>query len=145
MSSLAKALKDEITRLARKEAKAATATLQKASAQYRKDLAALKRENAALQKRVAFLEGQERKRVKKAAPASKADDVRFSGKYVKAHRKKLGLSAADYAQLVGVSGITIYNWEAGKSKPQKQQVASWAQIRGLGKREALKRLELLAA
>lgn len=143
MSSLAKVLKDEITRLARKEARAEAASLQKASAQYRRDIAGLKRHIRNLEQRVTFLEGQERKRVKADAPVEKADQVRFSPKYVKSHREKLGLSAADYATLVGVSALTIYNWEQGKSKPRAQQLADWAAIRNLGKREAKKQLELV--
>lgn len=145
MSSLAKVLKDEITRLARKEARAEAASLQKASAQYRRDIAGLKRHIRNLERRVTFLEGQERKRVKADTPVEKADQVRFSPKYVKSHREKLGLSAADYATLVGVSALTIYNWEQGKSKPRAQQLADWAAIRNLGKREANKQLELVTA
>jgi hypothetical protein len=36
--------------------------------------------------------------------------------------------------------LTIYHWEAGKSKPRKKQLPAIAAIRGLGKREALARL-----
>ena len=59
---------------------------------------------------------------------------------VKAHRAKLGLSAETYAKLVGVSGLTIYMWESGKSTPRQAQKARWLAIRGLGKRAALERL-----
>jgi len=52
---------------------------------------------------------------------------------------------ADYAALVGVSPLTIYNWESGKTRPGGPQMAAWATIRGLGKREAWKRLEDLEA
>ena len=145
MSSLAKVLKDEISRLARKEARAELAPLQKASAQYRRDIAELKRQVKTLEQRAAFLEKQERKRVTADTPVEKADQVRFSPKYVKSHREKLGLSAADYARLVGVSALTIYNWEQGKSKPRAQQLADWAAMRNLGKREAKKQLELVTA
>jgi len=145
LSSLAKVLKDEILRLARKEARAEAASLQKASAQYRRDIAGLKRQVKSLEQRLAFLEKQERKRVTADTPVEKAEQVRFSPKYVKSHREKLGLSAADYARLVGVSALTIYNWEQGKSKPRAQQLADWAAIRNLGKREARKQLELMAA
>lgn len=145
MSSLAKVLKDEISRLARKEARAETASLQKASSQYRRDIAELKRQVKSLEQRLAFLEKQERQRVTADTPVEKAEQVRFSPKYVKSHREKLGLSAADYARLVGVSALTIYNWEQGKSKPRAQQLADWAAIRNLGKREAKKQLELIDA
>jgi DNA-binding transcriptional regulator YiaG len=42
-----------------------------------------------------------------------------------------------------VTAQTIFNWEHGKSKPRDQQLASLVVVRRLGKREALKRLELL--
>ena len=64
---------------------------------------------------------------------------------MKAQRERLGFSAADYAKLVGVSPVTIYNWEHGKSRPRKEQLAALAAVRGIGKREALAKLELLKA
>ncbi len=54
-----------------------------------------------------------------------------------------GLSAADYADLVGVSAQTVYSWEQGKSKPRDTQLAALVAVRDLGKRDAWKRLELL--
>jgi DNA-binding transcriptional regulator YiaG len=69
--------------------------------------------------------------------------MRFSAKSVKAQRAKTGLSAADYAMLVGVSALTIYNWENGKSRPRQEQFAALASLRGIGKREAARRLEEL--
>jgi DNA-binding transcriptional regulator YiaG len=81
-----------------------------------------------------------------AAPAGATPDAegrRFRADGVKSHRAKLGLSALDYGRLVGVSGLTIYHWEGGKSRPRRQQLAKLAAIRGLGKREAIKRLALL--
>jgi transcriptional regulator with XRE-family HTH domain len=43
----------------------------------------------------------------------------------------------------GVSALTIYSWESGKSRPRKKQLAGLAAVRRLGKREARKRLEML--
>jgi transcriptional regulator with XRE-family HTH domain len=63
---------------------------------------------------------------------------------VKAQRQRAGLSAAAYAKLVGVSSLTIYNWEHNKSRPRKEQFASLIALRGLGKREAQAKLALLA-
>jgi len=143
MGTLAAALKDEITRLARKEIKQEVASIKKSSAQHRREIAELKRINAAAEKRIKFLESAERKRVKTAPLPDVNEDIRFSGSWVKAHRKKLGLSAADYGKLAGVFQLTIYNWESGKSRPNKKGLASWAAIRHLKKREAQKRLELL--
>jgi DNA-binding transcriptional regulator YiaG len=135
--------KSEVTRLARKEVRALTQATRKAATQHRREIAALKRQVSDLLRRTGFLEGQEKRRLVKAPPRSAAEGVRFSPKWLKAHRAKLGISAADYAKLVGVSGLTIYNWESGKSKPREKQIAKWAVVRGLGKREALKRLEMV--
>ena len=55
------------------------------------------------------------------------------------------MSAANYAKLVGVSPLTIYNWEQGKTRPRKEQLAALVAVRGIGKREALAKLELLKA
>ncbi len=145
MTTLATALKDEIRRLARKEIRAATSTTKSSSAQHRRDIAELKRQVRELKKRVEFLTRQEKKRIgaPTSSPPENGATVRFSPSWVRKHREKLELSAADYAALVGVSGLTIYNWEKGKTKPQAKQLAAWAEIRNLGKREAWKRLEMM--
>ena len=143
MPSIAAVFRQEIIRLARKEVKAQTEAIRKANAQYRRDIARLKRQAAGLSRQVAYLERQERKRVAKGVPKANAEGKRFSLRGLMAHREKLDLSAADYAGLVGVTGQTIYNWEQGKSKPRDEQLASLVAVRGLGKREAWKRLEML--
>ncbi len=142
MPNLATALKEEIQRLSRKEVKAATATTKRSSALYRKDIAELKRQMRDLKKEVTYLRKQEQKRLGRPATEAAAGTVRFSPSWVEAHRERIELSAADYGELVGVSAQTIYNWEAGKTKPQQQQLVAWAAIRGLGKREAWRRLEV---
>lgn len=47
---------------------------------------------------------------------------RFSAARLAAHRTKLGLSAAGYGRLVGMSGATIYLWEQGERRPRPEQV-----------------------
>ena len=141
MSELASVIKSEVSRLARKEVRSGTEVIRKSSAQYRRDIAELKRQVAALTKQVAYLQRQDRKRVETAPTKSAAEGRRFSARGLQTHRAKLGLSAADYGELVGVSGQTIYNWERGDSRPRAQQLASLVEVRGLGKRDALQRLE----
>jgi DNA-binding transcriptional regulator YiaG len=143
MADLARALKEEIRRLARKEIKAETTNTKQAVAQYRREIATLKRKVAQQQKKIAFLEDQERKRLEEPEAVEVAEGARFSPRSVKAQRDRLGLSAADYAKLVGVSSLTIYNWEKGKSRPRKEQLAALVAVRGIGKREAMRRLELM--
>ena len=71
--------------------------------------------------------------------------IRFSAKSVRSQRERLGLSAADYGKLVGVSGLTICHWEQEKARPRKAQLATLVAVRGMGKREALNRLAELNA
>ena len=140
MTTLANALKEEIRRLARKEIKATTQSMAKAIAQYRREIAKLKRQVRDQERSIASL----RSRIRTDDPKFAVDDtMRFSARSVKAQRAKTGLSAADYALLVGVSALTIYNWEHGKSRPRKEQLAAFASLRGIGKREAARRLEEL--
>jgi DNA-binding transcriptional regulator YiaG len=143
MPNLASFLNDQIRRLSRREITSQTRTTRKLTAQYRRDIAALKREMVALRKKVAFLETQEKRRVAERPTAPATEGIRFRADGLKSHRAKLGLSAKDYGRLVGVAGLTIYHWEGGKARPRKAQLAKLAAVRGLGKREALKRLELL--
>jgi DNA-binding transcriptional regulator YiaG len=147
MTTLAIALKEEIRRLARKEIKAQTGRTSKAVAQYRREIAQLKRQQRDQEKKLAALAAQTRKG--DSAPAAAEIDLdggtRFSSRSVRAQRRRTGLSAADYAQLVGVSPLTIYNWEHNKSRPRQGQFKSLVALRGLGKREALTKLEELAA
>ena len=143
MANIASVLRDEICRLARKEIRQQMAVTVKASAQHRRDIAELKRQVQQLKKAIGFLERQEKKRLGEQPVAKKAEGARFSARSVKAQRSRLGLSAKDYGRLVGVSEMTIYNWEQGKSKPQAKQLAALVAVRGIGKREAVKRLEMV--
>jgi DNA-binding transcriptional regulator YiaG len=143
MADVAGVLKEEIRRLAKKEIKAETAATKQAVAQYRREIANLKRQVAEQQKKIAFLENREKKRLEEPQTDGVAENVRFSARSVKAQRDRLGLSAADYAKLVGVSPLTIYNWEKGKTRPRQEQLAALVAVRDIGKREAMSRLELL--
>ncbi len=143
MPDVATVLKEEITRLARKEVRQQVGALKKTITEQRRTIAELKRQVAALARNQAFLQQQEKRRLAEAPEASAAKGVRFSPRWVKGDRKRLGLSARDYGLLVGVSAQTIYGWESGKSRPRATALAGWAALRGIGKREALRRLELL--
>jgi DNA-binding transcriptional regulator YiaG len=143
VSTLAIALKDEIRRLARKEIKAQTGRTARAVAQYRREIAALKRQQRELEKKLTNLESQTRKVQPAHAAVEVNVDARFSARSVKAQRRRTGLSAADYAKLIGVSPLTIYNWENEKSRPRQEQLAALVALRGLGKREAQAKLTQL--
>lgn len=144
MSSLGSVLKNEITRLARKEIRAHVEPLRKANANHRREIAELKRQLAALQREAKSLG----RSVVRAAPAEPAEDApapRFSAKGLRPLRERLGLSAGDFARLAGVSPQSIYNWESGVTRPRPAQIVVLAQLRSIGKREAASRLEALSA
>ena len=142
-SDLNRALKEEIERLAKKLIRTQTQSMKSASTRHRSDIAELKRTVKELEKKVALLEKQESRRMAARPSVNLAEGARFSPERLKRHRERLGLSAADYAVLVGVHQITIYNWEQGKSRPRKEQLAALVAVRSLGKREAQTRLEML--
>ena len=140
MSNLSSVLKSEITRLARKEIRAATEPLRKANAAYRREIAELKRQVASLQR------AQKPVARPTQSPETTSDGAaktRFVAKGLKSLRARLGLSAADFGALIGASGQSVYNWEAGKAVPRANQQAAIAAVRGIGKREAARRLEAL--
>jgi DNA-binding transcriptional regulator YiaG len=146
MPNIAAVLKDEIARIARKEVRAQTEDLKKVSAQYRSHVAALR-------KRVDELERQLRRagRPTRGAAAAQQEEEpqgtprRFSASRLAGQRSKLGLSAADFGALLGVSGQSIYKWEHGEARPRARQLEAIAALRGVGKREAAARLENLKA
>ena len=141
MTNIASVLKAEIVRVARKEVRGQTQSLKKAVSTHRTEIAALKRRTQALEQELRRLG----KAAAKAAPAAPADaaprPLRFSAKGLASQRARLALSAHDCGLLVGASGQSIYNWEAGKAAPRQSQVAALAALRGLATREAISRLE----
>ena len=157
MPNITTLLNDEIRRLARKEIKSQAEPGDKAAGRHKKELAELKKRVNELEKRIHFLTRHDKKQSTKPAKPAKAVRAkpttgadgealpRFSPKWVKKHRDKLGMSAADYGLLAGVSGLTIYNWEKGNSNPRTKQLMAWSDIRTLGKREAQKKLDEIKA
>ena len=144
MPNIATALKDEVSRLARKELRNQTDGMKKTSAQHRRDIAALKRQVAALERQVAALAKQAPKAATESPAAEGHVSVRFTAKGLRSQRARLGFSAPEYAKLVGVTSQSIYNWESGTASPRKEQVAALANLRSVGKKEARARLAQLS-
>ena len=142
MANVASVLKQEISRVARKEIRRETGFLKKSSAAYRSEIAALKR-------RVVELERQFRRvgRGGQSSPPAAANEdlnfpgTRFSAKSMAAQRKRLGLSAAECGLLIGASAQSIYNWEEGKARPRAQHLPAIFALRNLGRRQANEILE----
>jgi len=129
--NLAGVLKGEIRRLARKEVRASVKPLRK--------LVTVLRRRIAEQRRLMVEMERAAKRsiasARKTVVASEGPQIRFSPQWVKAHRKKLGVSRRVYAKLVGVSAQSIFGWETGRTRPRRGALESWRRMRSMGKRE----------
>ena len=143
MPNIAQLLKDEISRLARKEVRAASAPLQqqirelkKTNRQQREAIDMLLRRVDQLQ----ALAGSPTDKILKAPAVENDRQIRLSGTSIKKHRKRLGLSQEDLGQLLNVSTNTIVRWEQDKSKPREAYRSGIAQLRTMGVREVKKLL-----
>jgi DNA-binding transcriptional regulator YiaG len=148
MPNIAIALKAEIARISRKEIKGETEDFRKASAQYRAQIAALRRRIEVLEKQVKRASNGALVGAGTAHGSTEENGGvrrRFSSARLSSCRKKLGLSAADFGALIGVTGQSIYKWESGEARPRAKQLDAIASVRTLGKREAAARLQALRA
>ena len=143
MSSIGTVLKQEITRLSRRESRSQINPTRKATAQHRRDIAALKRQVAQLERQVALLSRKALGTPPAASSDVPAKRMRFVAKGLRSQRNHLGLSAADFGKLLGVSAQSIYNWERESAYPRVEQIARLAAMRGIGKRDAQNRLKQL--
>lgn len=146
MTNLAAALKAEVARIARKELRIETEVLKKTVATQRAEIAALKRRTQDLEKslkelmRLVSRGGQSTPAERKGVEER---HLRFRAAGMASNRKRLGLSAVDFGLLIGATGQSVYLWERGKSKPNPENLAAIAALRGKGKREVVTRLDAL--
>ena len=145
MSNVVKALKAEIMRISRKEAKSATQGIRKSNTWLRKIVADLR-------KRLVLLEKDNKRLVatiKKYQVESpqKLDQeegkkARLTSRGIRSLRKKLRLSQADFGKLVGATTGAVYLWEKkeGALNLRDRTKAALLSIRGLGAREAKEKL-----
>ena len=143
MPNIASLLKNEIARVARKEVRAEIASLKKAAATHRAEIAALKRRAQVLEHELRRVAKAGAKAAPAAADESASPSIRFSAKGLASQRKRLALSAHECGLLVGASGQSVYNWEAGQARPQARHLQALAGLRTLGKKEAAARLAAL--
>jgi DNA-binding transcriptional regulator YiaG len=146
MPNIATVLKEEISRITRKELRTETEVLKKANSRYRSEIAELKRRIAEMEKQLKAILKQG-SQSKKVAAANAADDrqVRFSAAGLKKMRERHGLSAATLGEILGTSLQTIYNWETGKTRPPKEQIAKIAILRKMSKCEIQQGLAAMRA
>jgi len=140
MPNFVQSIKNEIARLARKEIRSETLSMRKSSAQHRTEISELKRQAEELKTEVKRLGKLYDYGISSQKSQDETVTRRFSAKSVIAQRKRLGISANDFGKLVGVSAVTIYAWEQGRSRPRKAQVKALGLVRALGKKQARAKL-----
>jgi len=144
MSNIGTLLKQEITRLSRREAKGQTQDLRKSAARLRRDIAGLKKAVIAIERNLRQIlrqPGKATSPLNTEATTQNSETRRFVAKGFRSMRQRLGLSAGQMGGLLGTSAQTIYNWERGVTRPRREQMPKIAALRGTGKRDALKRLQ----
>lgn len=141
MPNIGTVFKDEISRVSRKEVRGETQALKKSIAQYRTQIADLKRRMQVLEQQVKRLG---KVTVKAGVPQEEVEPaakIRFSAKSLIAQRRRLGLSAAALARVLGVSALSVYKWESGNTRPRARQIEAIAALRSMGRREIAQRLQ----
>ena len=147
MPNIAQVLKEEIRRLAKKEAKALTTNLNKDVVKLKKSNVAMRRLLAKLKKDNDLLLNAEKRRQQNAPViAPETSKARLTAKGIRAMRKKLGLNHLEFAKLLGVSDPMVYIWEKkeGALRLRDNTRATILALRGIGAREARRRLEMVA-
>jgi DNA-binding transcriptional regulator YiaG len=140
MANIGTLLKSEISRLARREIRREVLPLRKSNAAHRREIAALKRAIAILDRRAKSLAKVATRQNNEGATPDERQ-TRFVAKGLVSLRKRLDVSAADLARLLGVSMQSVYNWEHKKASPRREQVTAIAALRSIGKKEARQRLD----
>lgn len=144
MSNIAQVLKSEIIRLSRKEVRAAANPLRSSNFILKKTVAELKKRVGALEaenKRLCAIAEKEQARVS----PDLVKKARITSHGVKMLRTKLGLSQDSLAKLLGVSSQAVYAMEhkAGRLRLRPGTLSSLISLRGIGKRDAKKKLEAI--
>ena len=141
MPNIATLLKNEISRVARREQRGESLALRKSVGTHRSEIAALKRRVQALEQQLRRLaRAGGRAAAPQEADATTGPSIRFSAKSLASQRHRLGLSAADCGLLVGTTAQSIYNWESGKVRPRARHLAAIAALRTLGRKDAARHL-----
>lgn len=146
MPNLSSILKSEISRLSRREIKSSITPIHASNVALKKAIANLKRRLAALEadsKRLSSIRKPEERLP--ALDPEEAGKARITAKNIKALRNKLGLSQGAFGKLIGVSRQNVFAMEhkEGRMKVRTKTLASILAARGMGKREARKRLEAM--
>jgi len=145
MSNIAKVLKAEIARISKREAKSATQAIGKSNTWLRKTVSDLKKRLVLLEKENKHLAAAMKKfqvEQPQNPDLEEGKKARFTSRGIRALRKKLRLSQADFGKLLGTTGHSVYLWErkVGALNLRDNTKAAVLSIRGLTARDAKEKL-----
>ena len=143
MPDVGRVFKEESTRLARKEVRTAVNPILGQLRELRKGILELSSRVARIEKNITRLQKAEQ-RESSTPKAEPGKDIRVSPTSVKKLRKRLKLSQEKMGKLLGVSGVTILNWEQAKSRPRPANKDAIAELRDVGVRDVNLLLEGLS-
>ncbi|HNV03655.1 MAG TPA: helix-turn-helix transcriptional regulator [Vicinamibacterales bacterium] len=146
MPDVAKVLREEVQRLAKRQIKAALTPLKRDNARLKKTVADIRRELTALTRSTRELLARVTPVVaarETELATHKAATLRPTSKSLARLRGQLGLTQVEFGSLLGVSGQTVLNWEGkgGRVRMRAANLEALAGIQKIGKREARRRLE----
>ena len=149
MPTLAALLKEEISKVARKEVQDQVRELKQTVREQRDAIARLEKQIGPAKAKTATKSAAAKSATAKPAaakPAAKASaedkrkQLRIAPNTIKKHRKRLKLSQAELGEILNVSTNTVLRWEAGTSKPRGKHLPGLDQLRTISKRELKKQL-----
>lgn len=146
MPDVAKVLREEVQRLAKRQVKAGLAPLKRDSVRLKKQVADLRRELTVLTRtsrellaRVTAVVAAKETEV----ATERAATLRPTSKSLVRLRRRLDLTQVELGSLLGVSGQAVLNWESKGSRVRMRRanLAALAGVQTIGRREARRRLE----
>ena len=142
MPSIATLLREEISKIARKEVQDQVSELKQTVREQREAIARLEKQIGPAKAKAATKPpaAKPAAKVRKASAGDKRKQLRIAPNTIKKHRKRLKLSQAELGQLLNVSTNTVLRWEAGTSKPRSKHLPGLDQLRTISKRELKKQL-----
>lgn len=142
MPNIAVVLKDEITRLTRKELRLQVDPMRKQLVAQRKTISALKQEVDGLRRELSKLgKGASKRAAVAADPGQDGVKARYSADGLRKLRERLGLSREAFAPLLGASAQAVYNWEQTDVRPRQEYIDKIALLRRLSKPQVQALLE----
>ena len=136
MGKVETVLKAEIARLSRRETRRLMMKHVEELRRLRQRFAALEEEVRSLKR--ARAEEQTKAKIKtttEAAAAERASTARLSPGLILALRRRLNVTQAELARLVGVSTVAVGMWESGTTRPRAETKSRIVALRSLGRRE----------